>query len=251
MDLQQYQKDFIEFMLSCGALQFGSFKLNSGRQSPYFMNAGAYDTGAELMKLGEFYARTIKHTFGMKFDVLCGPAYKGIPLAVATSMKLYEMYNKEVRYCATRKEEKDHGADAGRFVGTKLKDGDRILLIEDVVTSGQSINETIQHIRDQEKDIEIVGLVISLDRCERASVEMPKTGIEQELADYGVAPGDTLSQNSALEEISTYYDFPCVAIVTMFDVMGAMDKLLDYSTLRELNHYYQKYGSRGWSQENA
>ena len=141
--MEQYKKDFIDFMVESQVLKFGSFILKSGRKSPFYMNAGAYVTGSQLTKLGEFYAKAIHDTFGDDFDVLFGPAYKGIPLSVATVMAFSRLYGKEIRYCSNRKEVKDHGADKGMLLGTDLKDGDRLVIIEDVTTSGKSIDETI------------------------------------------------------------------------------------------------------------
>ena len=132
--MERYKEEFIEFMVDSNVLKFGEFTLKSGRKSPFFMNAGAYVTGSQLKKLGNYYARAIHDTFGLEFDVLFGPAYKGIPLTVATSMAISELYGREIRYCSNRKEVKDHG-DKGILLGTKLRDGDRVLIIEDVTTS--------------------------------------------------------------------------------------------------------------------
>ena len=141
--MEQYKQEFINFMVESEVLKFGEFTLKSGRKSPFFMNAGAYVTGTQLRRLGEYYAKAIHDNYGLDFDVLFGPAYKGIPLAVATSMAISELYGKEVRYCSNRKEVKDHG-DTGILLGSKLKDGDRVVIIEDVTTSGKSIEETCQ-----------------------------------------------------------------------------------------------------------
>ena len=135
--MEQYKQEFIEFMVESDVLKFGEFTLKSGRKSPFFMNAGAYVTGSQLMRLGEYYARAIHETYGDDFDVLFGPAYKGIPISVVTAVAFHNLYGKEVRYCSDRKEEKDHGADKGSFLGSKLKDGDRVVMIEDVTTSGE------------------------------------------------------------------------------------------------------------------
>ena len=125
--MERYKEEFIEFMVDSNVLKFGEFTLKSGRKSPFFMNAGAYVTGSQLKKLGNYYARAIHDTFGLEFDVLFGPAYKGIPLTVATSMAISELYGREIRYCSNRKEVKDHG-DKGLLLGTKLRDGDRVLI---------------------------------------------------------------------------------------------------------------------------
>ena len=146
--MEQYKKEFIEFMVESNVLKFGEFTLKSGRKSPFFMNAGAYVTGSQLKRLGEYYAKAIHDAYGLDFDVLFGPAYKGIPLAVVTAMAFSELYGKEVRYCSDRKEEKDHGADKGSLLGYKINDGDRVVIIEDVTTSGKSIEETYPKIKE-------------------------------------------------------------------------------------------------------
>ena len=139
--MEQYKQEFIEFMVDSNVLKFGDFTLKSGRKSPFFMNAGAYVTGTQLRKLGEYYAKAIHDNYGLDFDVLFGPAYKGIPLSVATAMAISELYGKDVKYCSNRKEVKDHG-DTGILLGSPIKDGDRVVVIEDVTTSGKSIEET-------------------------------------------------------------------------------------------------------------
>ena len=131
--MEQYKQEFIEFMVDSNVLKFGDFTLKSGRKSPFFMNAGAYVTGTQLRRLGEYYAKAIHDNYGLDFDVLFGPAYKGIPLTVATTMAISELYGKDIRYCSNRKEVKDHG-DTGILLGSKLKDGDRVVIIEDVTT---------------------------------------------------------------------------------------------------------------------
>ena len=140
--MESYKSEFIDFMVESDVLKFGDFTLKSGRKSPFFMNAGAYVTGSQLKRLGEYYAKAIHANYGDDVDVLFGPAYKGIPLAVVTAIAYHELYGKEVRYCSDRKEAKDHGADKGGFLGSKLKDGDRVVMIEDVTTSGKSMEET-------------------------------------------------------------------------------------------------------------
>ena len=139
--MEQYKKEFIDFMVQSQVLKFGSFTLKSGRQSPFFMNAGAYITGTQLKKLGEYYAKSVHDNFGDDIDVFFGPAYKGIPLAVTTAIAYSELYGKEIKYCCDRKEEKDHGADKGAILGYKIKDGDKVVIIEDVTTSGKSIED--------------------------------------------------------------------------------------------------------------
>ena len=163
--MEQYKQEFIEFMIDCNVLKFGDFVTKSGRKTPFFVNTGFYRTGAQLKRLGEYYAEAINAEFGLDFDVLFGPAYKGIPLGVVTAIAYSELYGKEVRYCSDRKEEKDHGADKGSFLGSKLKDGDRVIMIEDVTTSGKSMEETVPKVKGA-ADVTIVGLMVSLNRME-------------------------------------------------------------------------------------
>ena len=226
--MEAYKKEFIEFMVDCDVLKFGDFTLKSGRKSPFFMNAGAYVTGSQLKKLGEYYARAIHETYGDDFDVLFGPAYKGIPLGVVTAIAYSELYGKEVRYCSDRKEEKDHGADKGGFLGSKLKDGDRVIMIEDVTTSGKSMEETVPKVRGA-ADVTIVGLMVSLNRME-------------------VGLGGKMS---ALDEIKERYGFPTSAIVTMEDVVEHLynkeceGKVVIDDTLKSaIDAYYEQYGVR-------
>ena len=192
--MEEYKQEFIEFMVESDVLKFGDFTLKSGRKSPFFMNAGAYVTGDQLHRLGLYYARAIYETFGIDIDVVFGPAYKGIPLSVITAMGISELYGKQVRYCSNRKEAKDHG-DAGILLGSPLKDGDRVVMVEDVTTSGKSIDETYPIIMAQAA-VEVRGLMVSLNR--------------QEVGKSGTM--------SALEEVSKTYGFPTAAIVTMGEV---------------------------------
>lgn len=228
--MEDYKKQFIDFMVECGVLKFGSFTLKSGRQSPFFMNAGAYTTGSQLKRLGEFYARAVHENFGDDFDVFFGPAYKGIPLAVAAAIAYSELYGKEVKYCSDRKEAKDHGADKGSLLGYSLCDGDRVVIIEDVTTSGKSIEETYPKIKAQETSpggIKIAGEIVSLDRMEKA--------------------GD--SDKAALAVITEKYGFPARAIVTMRDVIDALytdgaRKIITDEIKEKLDAYYREYGAR-------
>ncbi len=223
--MEQYKQEFIDFMVESDVLKFGEFTLKSGRKSPFFMNAGAYVTGAQLRRLGEYYAKAIHDNYGLEFDVLFGPAYKGIPLAVATSMAISELYGKNVRYCSNRKEVKDHG-DTGILLGSRLKDGDRVVMIEDVTTSGKSIEETYPIIRAQ-ADVEIRGLIVSLNRME--------VGKSRE--------------KCALDEISDLYGFDTAAIVTMKEVTEYLynrerrGKIVIDDTLKAaIDAYYEQYG---------
>lgn len=228
--MEQYKKEFINFMLESQVLKFGSFTLKSGRQSPFFMNAGAYVTGSQLKRLGEYYAHAIHDNFGDDIDVFFGPAYKGIPLAVTTAIAFSELYGKEVKYCCDRKEAKDHGADKGGILGYNIKDGDRVVIIEDVTTSGKSIEEVYPKIRALEttKDaIKIVGEIVSLDRRERA-------------------PDTT---KSALQVITENYGFPARAIVSMDDVMDVLytngdRKVITDEIKSQLDEYYNQWGCK-------
>lgn len=217
--MNEYKQEFIEFMLASDVLKFGDFTLKSGRKSPFFMNAGAYVTGEQLKKLGEFYAKAIVDTYGLDFDVLFGPAYKGIPLAVVTAIALHTLYGKEVRYCSDRKEAKDHGADKGKFLGTKLKDGDRVVMIEDVTTSGKSMEETVPKVRGA-ANVDIVGLMVSLNRNEKGK-----------------------GNKTALKEINELYGFPTVAIVSMPEVIEYLGDRLDDDLKARIDAYYQEYGA--------
>lgn len=227
--MEQYKKEFIEFMVASNALKFGSFTLKSGRHSPFFMNAGAYVTGGQLLKLGRYYASAIHNNFGDDFDVLFGPAYKGIPLSVATTMAYSEMFGKEIRYCSNRKEIKDHG-DTGILLGSKINDGDRVVIIEDVTTSGASIAETFPIIQAQgstKDSIKIKGLMVSLNRMEKGKE----------------------SEKSALDEISSLYNFPVSAIVTMEEVIQCLYKedgtgLITTEIKKEMDAYYKEWGAR-------
>ncbi len=227
--MQDYKKEFIDFMVKCQVLKFGSFTLKSGRQSPFFMNAGAYVTGSQLHELGKYYAKAVHENFGDDFDVFFGPAYKGIPLAVITAIAYSELYGKEVRYCSNRKEVKDHG-DKGILLGSPLKDGDRVVIIEDVTTSGKSIEETYPIIKAQESKpgaIKIVGEIVSLNRMERA-------------AD---------SEKSALEVIQENYGFKTAAIVSMADVIQSLYKpdgsgIITNNIKKSMDSYYALWGAK-------
>lgn len=223
--MEQYKKEFIEFMVDSEVLKFGDFTLKSGRKSPFFMNAGAYVTGTQLRKLGEYYAKAIHDNYGLDFDVLFGPAYKGIPLSVATAMAISELYGKDVRYCSNRKEVKDHG-DTGILLGSNLKDGDRVVMIEDVTTSGKSIEETFPILKAQ-ADVEIKGLIVSLNR-----MEVGKGG-----------------QKSALDEIKDLYGIDTAAIVSMADVVECLYNkevggkvVIDDELKAAIDEYYAQYG---------
>ena len=223
--MEQYKQDFIEFMVESEVLRFGDFTTKSGRKTPFFVNTGFYRTGSQLSRLGEYYSRAIHDAFGMDFDVLFGPAYKGIPLSVAATIAASSMYGADLRYCCNRKEIKDHG-DKGILLGSPLKDGDRVVIIEDVTTAGTSIRETVPILRSQ-ADVDIVGLVVSVDRMERGT-------------------GD----RSALDEIAEEFGLRTTAIVTMKEVVEYLfgrpvggRVLIDEDIKRAIDAYYEKYGA--------
>lgn len=224
--MEAYKREFIEFMVESNVLKFGDFTLKSGRKSPFFMNAGAYVTGEQLKRLGEYYAHAIVANFGTDFDVLFGPAYKGIPLSVVTAIAMHDLYGKEVRYCSNRKEVKDHGADAGNLLGAELKDGDRVVMVEDVTTSGKSIDETYPIVTGA-ADVEIVGLIVSLNRME-------------------VGKGGKVT---AQEEVQERYGFPVASIVSMAEVVEILSEpgenrgaVLDDTLKAAIDAYYEQYG---------
>ena len=219
LTLEGYKKEFVDFMLDSNVLKFGDFTLKSGRKSPFFMNAGLYVTGTQLMKLGEYYATAIHNTYGDDFDVVFGPAYKGIPISVVTAVAYSKLYGKEIRYCSNRKEAKDHG-DAGILLGSPIKDGDRIVVVEDVTTSGKSMEETIPIVKAQ-GDVTIIGLMVSLNRCERGK-------------------GD----KGALDEIKDLYGFDTAAIVSMDEVVEYLVEkgMIDDELKARIDAYYAEYG---------
>lgn len=222
--MERYKEEFIEFMVDCKVLKFGDFITKSGRKTPFFVNTGFYRTGAQLKKLGQYYAKAINDNFGLSFDVLFGPAYKGIPLTVATTIAISEEYNTDIRYCSNRKEIKDHG-DKGILLGSPIEDGDRVLIIEDVTTAGTSILETVPIIRSQGK-VEISGLVVSVDRMERGKGE-----------------------KGALQEIQEEFGFKTTAIVTMKEVVEYLYNkpykgivYINDQMKQSIDAYYEKYG---------
>ena len=224
--MESYKEEFIHFMIDCDVLKFGDFVTKSGRNTPFFINTGFYRTGSQLKKLGEYYARAIKETFGTDFDVLFGPAYKGIPLSVTTSVALSDLYDTDVRYCADRKEAKDHG-EGGKLLGGPISDGDKVVIIEDVTTAGTSIKENYPVIKAQ-GDVDILGLVVSVDRMERGQGE-----------------------KAALDEISEVYNMKTTAIVTMAEVVECLYNkpyngkvYIDDELKKAIDAYYELYGAK-------
>lgn len=224
--MERYKQEFIEFMIDCEVLRFGDFVTKSGRKTPFFVNTGFYRTGSQLRRLGGYYAKAIHDRFGLDFDVLFGPAYKGIPLSVAAAIAVSEQYGKDVRYCSNRKEVKDHG-DKGILLGGPVGDGDRVVIIEDVTTAGTSIQETLPIIKAQ-GDVTPVGLVVSVDRMERGRGE-----------------------KSALQEIQETYGLKTAAIVTMAEVTEHLYNrsykgrvVIDDELKTAIDAYYEQYGVR-------
>ncbi|OBP14141.1 orotate phosphoribosyltransferase [Rheinheimera sp. SA_1] len=175
--MKAFQIEFIEFALSRQVLKFGSFTLKSGRTSPYFFNAGLFNTGGDLAKLGRFYAAAVQES-GIEFDVLFGPAYKGIPIATTTAVALFDQHQRDVPYCFNRKEAKTHG-EGGSLVGSPLNG--RILLVDDVITAGTAIRESMQIIQAQ--GAQLAGVLIALDRQERGQGEL--SAIQEVERDFG------------------------------------------------------------------
>ncbi len=223
--MEDYKKAFIEFMIDCEVLKFGDFVTKSGRKTPFFVNTGFYRTGTQLRRLGEYYARAVKNAFGTDFDVLFGPAYKGIPLTVAASMAISELYGADIKYCSNRKEIKDHG-DKGILLGSPIIDNDRVVIIEDVTTAGTSIEETLPILKAQ-GDVNVLGLVVSVDRMERGQ-----------------------GRQSALREMEEKYGFKTTAIVTMAEVVEHLYNrpykgkiVIDENLKAAIDAYYREYGA--------
>ena len=212
--MQAYQRDFIEFVLDTGVLKFGEFTLKSGRISPYFFNAGLFNTGAQLAKLGEFYAQAIADS-GVDFDVLFGPAYKGIPLATTTTVALYNKHNQDVPYAFNRKEKKDHG-EGGQLVGAEMAD-QKVMVIDDVMTAGTAIRESMDML-DAIK-AKAAGVIISLDRQEKG-----------------------LTEKSAVQETHDRYGIPVLSIITMSDLITYLEEKGETESLNAMQAYRTEYG---------
>jgi orotate phosphoribosyltransferase len=222
--MEAYKQEFIGFMVDCGVLRFGDFVTKSGRKTPFFINTSLYRTGAQLCRLGEYYAKAVHHKFQLDFDVLFGPAYKGIPISVATAMAIHSLYGKDIRYSANRKEIKDHG-DTGILLGSPIQDGDRIVVTEDVTTAGTSIQETLPIIQAQ-GDVKILGLVVSVDRMERG--RGVKSALEEIRETYGI---ETTSIVTMAEVVEFLYNRPYQGRVIIDDPIKAL-----------IDAYYVKYG---------
>lgn len=224
--MEKYKEDFIQFMVESDVLMFGDFITKSGRKTPYFINTGNYRTGKQMERLGQFYAQALQAEFGLddSFNVLFGPAYKGIPLVVSTSIALNNKYQRDVAFCFNRKEAKDHG-ERGNLIGTKLKDGDKIIIIEDVTTAGTSIRETIPLLNAQ-GFVEVIGLLVSVDRQEKGRTD-----------------------KGALRELAEQFHMKTCAIVTLDEIMEYLHNreingriYITDEILQKINEYREKYG---------
>ena len=197
--MEAYKSEFIQFMVDSKVLKFGDFTLKSGSKSPFFMNAGSYVTGTQLMKLGEYYAKAIHDRYGDDFDVLFGPAYKGIPLSVATTIAYSKLYGKEIRYCSNRKEVKDHG-EGGMFVGYVPQAGEEIVIIEDVITAGTAIRESMEILKHLE-GTKVIATFIMVDRKEKGQGE-----------------------KGAMQEIEEQFGFPVYSVVDVYDIIEYLEE---------------------------
>ena len=222
--MEAYKKEFIEFMVDCQVLKFGDFVTKSGRKTPFFVNSGFFRTGAQLRRLGQYYAEAVNSKFGLDFDVLFGPAYKGVPLSVAATIAISEKYGQDIRYCSNRKEVKDHG-DKGILLGSPINDGDRVVIIDDVTSAGTSIVVFLPIIKAQ-GDVNPIGLVVSVDRMERGK-----------------------GTKSALSEIEEKYGLKTTAIVTMAEVVEHLYNkeykgkvIIDDKLKAAIDAYYEQYG---------
>ena len=223
--MEEYKQQFIEFMVRSNVLTFGDFVTKSGRKTPFFINTGNYSTGEQLTRLGQYYAAAVRQNLGEAVDVLFGPAYKGIPLAVATAAALFTLHGQNVSFCFNRKEAKDHG-EGGTLIGRKLRDGDRVVIVEDVTTAGTSVRESIPLLMGAAK-VTLAGLVVSVDRMER-----------------GTGP------RSALQEIREDLGINAFAIVTLEEIIRHLHNrpidgkvVLDDRMLKAIAEYRALYGA--------
>jgi len=225
--MESHKRDLIEFMVRCDVLRFGDFTAKSGRKTPYFVDAGRFGTGAQISTLARFYARGILEQLAVEHDVLFGPAYKGIPLVVATAMALHDQHGRDVAFCFNRKEAKDHG-EGGVLVGHRLRDGDRVVMVEDVTTAGTSVRETLP-ILQRAARVQPVGLVVAVDRMERGTGE-----------------------RSTLRELAETYGLQTCALVTIDEVVAHLHNrpidgrvVLDDALHARVQAYREQYGAKG------
>ena len=193
-----YKGEFIDFMVESGVLTFGEFKTKSGRLSPYFVNTGNYRTGGQIAKLGEYYGSCYMDKVGKAVDVLYGPAYKGIPLVITTATALFQKYNLDLPFCFNRKEAKNHG-EGGTMIGRKPNPGDRIVIIEDVITAGTALRETMEILKEVAGDIKVEGLIIQVDRMERATGEL--SAVQQAEKDFGIPVHSIVNIKDIIEHL--------------------------------------------------
>ena len=220
-----YKGEFIEFMARSGVLTFGEFKTKSGRLSPYFVNTGNYRTGAQMAKLGDYYASCYMDKIGKPVDTLYGPAYKGIPLVVAAATSLHRNHGMDIPFCFNRKEAKTHG-EGGVMIGNKPKQGDNIVIVEDVITAGTALRETMDILKSEVGNVKIQALIIQVDRMERATGEL--SAVQQAEQDFGIA---------------------VYSIVTVRDIIGHLygrevdgTVLIDDAMKAKMELYLQEYG---------
>ncbi len=212
--MQEYKQAFIEFLYQKGALLFGDFILKSGRQSPYFFNMGMFNSGSSLSQLGRFYAEALQNS-GFQYDILFGPAYKGIPLVCATAVGLYSLYGSDVPYCFNRKEKKTHG-DKGQFVGASLQG--KVVMVDDVITAGTTVRDTLTQFENL--PVKMSGILIAFDRQERGA-----------------------GQYSALQEVFQQYQIPICSIINLTDVLEYMQKRSDLRKwITAIESYQNQYG---------
>ena len=216
-----YKRRFIQFLSECGVLRFGTFTLKSGRVAPYFLNAGEYKTGAQIKRLGEFYADCIVEN-NIPVQTLFGPAYKGVPLALSAAVALYEKYGKDVNFCFDRKEVKDHG-EGGMFVGKQPEGGEKIVIVEDVMTSGKALKEVLPKLRGAAK-VDIAGMVITVDRMEKA-LGSERSAVQQARAEEGVE---------------------VYSIVTVADIVAALEEgvIAGREHVPAIRDYLAEYGAK-------
>lgn len=211
--MKTYQHDFIQYALDCGVLKFGEFELKSGRISPYFFNTGLFNTGAQLQKLGQFYAQALIES-GIEIDIFYGPAYKGIPLVVATAIAYSELTGNDMPFAFNRKEAKDHG-EGGLLVGASLNG--RVLIIDDVITAGTSVRESVDIIKNA--NATPAGVLIALDRQEKG-----------------------LSDISAIQEVIERFDLPVTAIISLCHIIDYLKETGETKQLEAIENYRLRYG---------
>jgi orotate phosphoribosyltransferase len=227
--METYKQEFIEFMVRSGALTFGDFTTKSGRKTPYFINTGNYDTGRQMERLGYFYSEAIRATLGDAFDNLYGPAYKGIPLCVTTAIALAREFDRDVTFTFNRKEAKDHG-EGGALIGYRYGGGERVVIVEDVMTAGTSVREStaiLQAAAPKENSIELTAVIVSVDRMERG-----------------------VGEKSALAEVAEEFGLHTFAIVTIDEIVEYLQGreidgrvVIDEETMARIHDYRARYGA--------